>query len=152
MKYVFSVTLMVAHLFITNLNAQSDSTKVNLGVMLAPMGWINLDQPNKNGLGSTIGIFTVAQVIHGNTVFTPYYAMNTNAYGAALYQQITSNFGAYVVGNKSALRNDGYAGIGFGTPLAKGNATGFIEVGTSWKTWGPGLYIGAFIPIVRRIR
>lgn len=151
MNKIFLVTLLVAHLLSTALNAQSDSTQVNIGPMLAPMGWANLDRPNNEGLGSTIGIFGVAQVIRGNTVFTPYYAINTNAYGAAVYKQIATNFGVYVVGNKSVLRNDGYTGIGVGTPLAKGHATGFVEVGSSWKTWGPGLYFGVFIPIVRRI-
>ncbi len=150
MNKIFLVTLLVAHLFSTTLNAQTDSTKVNLGMMLVPMGWVNLDRPNDDGLGSTMGIFGVAQVIRGNTVFTPYYAINTNAYGLAVYQQLTPDFGAYVVGNKSALQNDGYAGIGVGTPL--GNATGFVEVGSSWKTPGLGLYFGAFIPIVRRVR
>ncbi len=152
MNKIFLVTLLVAHLLSTALNAQTDSTKVNLGAMMVPMGWVNLDQPNDEGLGSTIGIFGVAQVIRGNTVFTPYYAINTNAYGAAVYQQIMRNFGVYVVGNKSALRNNGYVGIGVGTPLAKGHATGFVEVGSSWKTWGAGLYFGAFIPIVTRVR
>lgn len=148
MKHILTFVMLV---LITNINAQHDTAVVKAGVMLVPMGWINLNQPNDDGLSSTLGIFGVAQVISGNTVITPYYAINTNAYGAALYQQLTPDFGVYVVGNKSSMRNDGYAGIGIGTPLAKGNATGFVELGSSWKTWQPGIYFGVFIPIVRRV-
>lgn len=133
-----------------NTSAQ-DTTHVNLGVMVVPMGHISTDEPDQ-AFGTLLGVFGVAQFIRGNTVVTPYYAMSANVYGAAIYQQLHRDLGIYVVGNKSILRNDGYAGIGLGTPLASGKATGFIEYGSSWQVWQPAIYIGAFIPIVKQIR
>lgn len=132
-------------------NAQDDTLRINAGAMVVPMGWITPNEGDK-GFETTVGVFGVAQFIQGNTVITPFFSMTTNSLGAAVYQQLTPNFGMYVVGTKSALRNNGYAGIGAGTPLAFGRATGFVEYGSSWQTWQPAIYIGAFIPIVRKLR
>ena len=136
--------------FGTVASAQNDTLHINVGAMLAPSGSISPEEVEK-GFEASIGIFGVAQFTKGNTAVTSFYSLTANSLGVAIYQQFTPDFGAYVVGTKSILRNNSYAGLGIGTPLASGRATGFVEYGSSLQTWQPAIYIGAFIPFVRKV-
>lgn len=143
--------LLVLFISISKINAQKDSVSISAGLMFVPQGTISLKNPEK-GFSTFAAGFLVAQISYKKTTYTPFYNMTGNATGIAIYQSFTNNFGSYVVGTKSILKEGGYVGIGLGTPVAAGRATFFVECGSPWNTWDPGIYIGAFIPLTKKLK
>ncbi len=136
-----------------SLNAQTktkDTVSVSIGLMLTPNGAINF-RDSTIKFKTTSGIFLVSQIVYKKTVFTPFYNMTANSVGGAVYYSFVSNFGSYIVGTKNVFQSGGYLGAGVGTPVASGRATFFVEFGSTWNSWDPGIYVGVFIPFVKKV-
>lgn len=133
---------------------QKDTTKnpwiIKAGLTLVPQGSMSLENPDK--FNAFWNLFGGVTLIKGDFFNTTFYSMAFNQIGTAVGYNFNPDLLMYAVGCKTTIANTDYVGIGMGTPLANGQATGFIEVGSGTKDFKPSLYIGMFIPFTRQIK
>lgn len=132
-------------------NAQTDSLKINAGIVIAPQGGISLSEPSK-GFQAFMPVLAVVSLTKKNTTFVPMYNVANNTVGILIAQDFTPKFGGYVIAMKSVLAKGGYTGVALTTPVANGRANGFVEVGTSWESFSPSIYVGVIIPFKFKVK
>lgn len=115
----------------------------SLGVMLVPQGGIDLTNLEE-GFSNQPNMLFLANFTKGDDTFIPFYTVS-NSIGMAYSRSFSEDYGIYIVANKKVLDLGGYAGIGGTKTIGKSSI--FVELGSSWNTWSPGLSIGAFIPL-----
>jgi hypothetical protein len=147
------VTAIVASIILASTaNAQtSDSLKINAGIVIAPQGGISLSGSSK-GFQAFIPVLAVVSLTKKNTTFVPMYNVANNTAGILIAQDFTPKFGGYVIAMKSVLAKGGYTGVALTTPVANGRANGFVEVGTSWASFSPSIYVGVIIPFKFKVK
>lgn len=148
MKYIVTIGILLC---VSITAIAQDTLTISVGFMSAPQGGISLGK-TRDGFKTFGPVFIVASMTKGKITATPFYLMTTNSVGMALTYQLPSEFGTYVVGNKALLADTRYTGIGLTKVVAKGRATGFVEVGTFWDSSSPMLYTGVFIPFTLKLK
>ncbi len=129
---------------------KKDTLKIRVGFTLVPQGSMSLENPGK--FTTYTNVFGGVTTIKGKWFNTTFYSMTFNQVGTAVGYYFTPDFLMYIVGCKTTIVNKDYVGLGVGTPLANGRATGFAEFGSGTKNFKPGLYVGMFIPFTRKIK
>ncbi len=140
-------------LLISTISAKSQTKKLEMrfGLTLVPQGSFDLKKPDASK--PLLNLFTGLTTTKGKSFNVMFYSFSFNSYGMAQGYSFTPKFLSYIVATKSTLIKDEYLGIGFGTPLKDGAATGFIEIGgSSSQKWRPAVYIGMFIPFTFKVR
>ncbi len=129
---------------------KKDPWIIEAGFTLVPQGSMSLETPGK--FTTYTNVFGGITTIKGKWFNTTFYSMTFNQIGTAIGYNFNPDLLMYIVGCKTTIADKNYLGIGIGTPLANGRATGFVEVGSGTKKWAPGLYVGMFIPFTRKIK
>ena len=153
MKKFIAISAMIFFVaFSEKATAQNkkDTIQVKVGFTLVPQGSMSLENPGK--FTTYTNVFGGVTTIKGKWFNTTFYSMTFNQVGTAFGYYFTPDFLMYIVGCKTTIANKDYVGLGVGTPLANGRATGFAEVGSGTKNFKPGLYVGMFIPFTRKIK
>lgn len=121
--------------------------QVTAGALFAPQGGLNLNTAEE-GSFTSLQFFLVTPIFYDKWTFTPFYSVS-NSTGMAIERTCTPHFGMYAVGTKNTLKPGGYAGFGVDTPVAKGFAALFAEIGTTYGIDEPNTYVfcGVFIPL-----
>lgn len=146
----FFVLLVLTFLSITTF-AQKDSLKVAIGFNFAPAGGISLKNA-KVGFKQNSSLLFVTSFNKGKWTVLPLYSFLTNSAGAAFVYSFHPKVGNYLFCTKAVLNNGSYLGYGIFTPVAKGRANAFVEFGSGWHQWDPGLYMGMFIPFTLEVK
>lgn len=140
------VTLLtIALLVIFSVNAQTKKINVSAGMTLVPQASMNLNKPS-DGFSPFFNLFPQVTVSKNKWFGVGFYSIAFNSFGSAIGFNPTSHLTTYLVGLKSTMKNDGYIGLGIGTPVAENRATAFVEFGSSIQKPEPVIYIGMFIP------
>ncbi len=147
MYRVITLTVLLICAYVTS-KAQ-DTTKnvsklkIEIGLTFVPQGAMNLKDPGEFNTYSNI--FGGIILIKENWFNTSFYSMTFNQVGTAIGYNFIPDLGMYTVATKNTTKSGGYVGIGLYTPLSK-TVSGFIEVGSNYQKWNPGMYVGMFIP------
>ncbi len=149
MKNLIAIVAMI--LITVSIYAQSNSLKINAGIMFNPQGAILIKNPEK-GFQVFAPVVLITTFTKGKTTVAPFYHMNSNSIGGLVAFDFSPKIGIYSITMKNLLVKDGYTGIGCTIPVANGNASAFIETGTPFSKWEPALYIGALIPLKFKIK
>ena len=140
---IFSITILHAQ----DSLATKKEWQMTAGAMFAPQGGLNLNAAEE-GSFTSLQFFLVAPIFYDKWTFTPFYNVS-NSTGLAIERTCTPHFGMYAVGTKNTLKPGGYVGFGVDTPVAKGFAALFAEIGTTYGIDEPSPYVfsGVFIPL-----
>lgn len=159
MKKSITISIVLLCFFSQKVNAQKhvlmgikekDTLHVKVGFTLVPSGSMSLEKPGE--FSTSTNIFGGVTTIKGKWFNTTFYSMTFNQVGTAFGYNFTPDLLMYIVGCKTTIVDKDYIGVGIGTPLANGRATGFMEIGSGTKNFKPGLYVGMFIPFTRQIK
>lgn len=136
--------------FITGFSLQSkaqDSTlKVRVGILLAPMASVSLQEP-KLGFTGSVPLFGTVAFIKGKTLICPSYCFNANSVNLFISNDVTPKISPYIVTMYGVTSRWTYTGIGITTPVMEGKASIFAEIGSNWGKLQPLLYLGTYIPL-----
>ncbi|MEI6316111.1 MAG: hypothetical protein WCO65_00065 [bacterium] len=124
---------------------KSEKVKLNVGFLLAPQAELNLKKTN-NGFSPIAPLHFAIILGKGSTSFLGFYTVNYNLLGAGITHKFSEKIGMYVISTQSVKVSGIYTGVGITTPLKKGMADGFIEIGNQWNTGVPYFYTGLIIP------
>ena len=144
--YLFTVVLI---LFVNPVFSQEDTEtwSKSLDIMAVPQGGIDLTN-TQDGFSNQSNVFVVVNFTKGKNTLTSFYSV-TNSVGMAYSRSLSEDYGMYAVATKNVLTEGGYLGVGATKNVGKSAI--FIEIGSPWNTWLPGLSIGVFIPVTFKI-
>ena len=147
-KIIFLLFILT---FILKVNAQknhNDSVgkiKVKIGFMFNPQGRVDLKKPTY-GFKATTPFLTFVSMEKGFFSLTPIYILTDNS--AGMFIEYKSKL--YLVGVKNTKSSNSYLGLGFNIPILNWNnkVNAFIELGTSYNKFDPGVLVGICIPFI----
>jgi hypothetical protein len=145
------ILMLITALTISAKTFAQDSLRVKAGLTLVPVATIN--PKNISGFNAYQNMLVGITTIKKKWFNTTFYSVSFNQYGTAIGYSPNKLLTGYLVYARTTTKSKtDYAGIGFGTPLANGRATGFVEFGSNTYTWSPACYIGMFIPFTVNLR